>query len=447
MHDHDPIELLYQDTVNVNSVDFGAGEEELKEYLDFLNKVSDGGQYSEPESSICLSSDEDFKKSLLASIKEEKNKELKYVLVVGIGGSSLGTMALYRALRGRLDVFLHEDDPKMIFADTVSPPLVRQIVEFLKNQVSKPEEFLVNVISKSGTTTETLANFEIIHETIKKRFGDKANSRFVFTTDRDSKLWQKAEEKSLKLLDIPQKVGGRYSVLSSAGLFPLGLAGFKIEEFWNGANEMAKRCLKYETYENPALAGAIASATHYRKGITINNNFFFNPELKTMGKWHTQLISESLGREFNLKGEKVNVGITPMVSIGSTDLHSLAQLFLGGRRDKLTQFVYASRSGESDVPKVPLELFMPDLVEDIHGKSVSEIMDAIFYGIKIAYIKNNLPFSEIVMHNISENTLGQYLQLKMIETMCLARLLGVNAFDQPKVEDYKRETREILKKL
>ncbi len=444
MSDHNPIEFIYQDTADIDPVDLSSGEKELREYISSMIKVKEGGRYDDSESSINLPFDENLKKSLLARIKEEKNPELKYVVVVGIGGSNLGTMALYQALRG-MDVFMHDKDPKIIFIDTVSPPLITKTLDFLNNQITKPEEILVNMISKSGETTETVANFEIVYDALKKKFGDKAHDRLVFTTDKGSKLWNIAESKNLKLLEIPRKVGGRYSVLTASGIFPLGLANFDVEGFWAGASEMATRCLNYETYENPALVSAIISANHYGKGIIINNNFYFNPELKSVGKWYTQLMSESIGREHNLKGEKVNIGITPVVSIGSTDLHSMAQLYLGGRKDKLTQFVYASQ--RDNAPKVPADLFMPGLVEDIGGKSVSEIMDAIFYGIKIAYIKNSLPFSEIVLRQISENTLGQYMQFKMMEMMYLARLLGVNAFDQPKVEDYKRETREILKKL
>src|SRR3989344_482754 len=444
LSDHTPIELIYQDTADIDPVDLSSGEQELKEYLGLVNKVMESGRYDEPESSINLSFDEGFKKSLLERVKEEKNPGLKYIVVVGIGGSNLGTMALYQALRG-MDVFMHDKDPKIIFIDTVSPPLIAKAIGFLNNQINSPEEIIVNMISKSGETTETVVNFEIVYETLKNKFGDKAHDRLVFTTDKGSKLWNIAESKNLKLLEIPQKVGGRYSVFSASGLFPLGLANFDIEGFWEGAAEMTKRCLRYETYENPALVSAVIAAHHYKNGIIINNNFFFNPELKSVGKWYTQLMSESIGREYNLKGERVNVGITPVVSIGSTDLHSMAQLYLGGRKDKLTQFIYASQ--KDNAPKVPTELFMPGLVDDIGGKSVADIMDAIFYGIKIAYIKNNLPFTEIVMHKISEDTLGQYMQLKMMEMMFLARLLGVNAFDQPKVEDYKRETREILKKL
>ena len=153
MTEHAPIEFIYQDTADVNSVDLSSGEKELKEYAGLMNKVMEGGRYDEPESSINLPSDENFKKSLLEQVKKERNKELRYVIVVGIGGSNLGTMALYRALRGRLDVFLHAGDPKMIFVDTVSPPLISQAIDFIENHIEKPEEVLINIINKSWEKT------------------------------------------------------------------------------------------------------------------------------------------------------------------------------------------------------------------------------------------------------------------------------------------------------
>lgn len=445
MISHRDIELIYQNTSGVATAELEAGKEALKDYVKFLWDVARSDDYGEPESSFNLPLDDNFKDFLVKKIQEKRNKELKHIIVVGIGGSNMGTMALCRALEGRLGVFLKGNAPKIVFMDTVSPPLVGQVVDFLNKQVNSPEEILVNVISKSGETTETIANFEVIYQVLKNRFGEKINERLVFTTDKGSKLWNEAESKKLDLLEVPKEVGGRYSVLSAVGLFPLGLADFNIQGFWDGAGEMAKRCLNEDVYQNPALISAVATYMNYRKGCYIYNSFYFNPELKSLGKWYTQLMAESVAKEFNLNGEKVNVGITPIVSIGSTDLHSMATLFLGEPKNKFTQFVHASQKENS--PAVPQELFLPGLVPDIAGKSIADIMNAIYYGVKIAYIKNALPYSELVLHEVSESSLGQYLQLKMCETMYLARLIGVNAFDQPKVEDYKRETREILKKL
>jgi len=445
MSSHRDIDLIYQNTSQVEAPDLEAGQKALKGYIDFIWRVVQNGKYDQPESLVNLPADVNFRNSLLQKVQDRKNSELKQIIVVGIGGSNLGTMALYRALRGRLGAFLQDKDPKIAFVDTVSPPLVAQVIDLLNNHIKSPEELIVNVISKSGETTETIANFEVIYQVLKSRFGDKINERIVFTTDKGSKLWNEAESRGLDLLEIPEKIGGRYSVLSAVGLFPLGLANFDINSFWEGAGEMVTRCINREVYQNPALLSAILTYVNYTRGFNIYNSFYFNPELKSLGKWHTQLMAESIAKEFNLNGEKVNIGITPVVSIGSIDLHSMATLFLGEPKNKLTQFIHAAQKENS--PQVPAELFMPGLVPDIAGKSLADIMGAIYYGVKIAYLKNNLPYSEIVMHEISENSLGQYVQFKMCETMYLARLLGLNAFDQPKVEDYKRETREILKKL
>ncbi len=449
MAEHRDIDLIYQTTSGVEPSELEAGGKELKEYVDFVWKLAQGDEggfdYGYHESLINLPFDGVFREALTRRIKEKKNPELKYVVVIGIGGSNLGTMALYRALRGRLGVFLHLNEPKIIFVDTVSPLLVAQVIDFLDRQINSPEEVIVNVISKSGETTETISNFEVVYQALKNHFGDKINERFVFTTDKNSKLWNEAESRKLDLLEVPEKISGRYSVLSAVGLFPLGLAGFDITDFWEGAGEMVKRCVGRDVYRNPALISAILTRVNYGRGFNIYNSFYFNPELKSLGKWYTQLMAESIAKEHNLAGEKVDIAINPIVSIGSTDLHSMATLFLGEPKNKFTQFVYASQ--KENAPRVPADLFIPGLVPDIADKSIADIMNAIYYGVKIAYLKNGQPYSEIVMHEISEGTLGQYLQLKMIETMYLARLLGVSAFDQPKVEDYKRETREILKKL
>lgn len=441
---HKDIEIVYQSTAQVENKDFEAGQEALKEYVDFVWKIAQSPKYDYPESQVNLPLDDNFKNALLQKVEQKKNKELKHIIVIGIGGSYLGTMALYRSLRGRLGVFLH-DEPKIIFVDTVSSPLVAQVVDFINRQVNSPEEILVNVISKSGETTETVANFEVIYACLKKRFGEKINERIVFTTNKDSKLWAGGLEKGLDMIEVPEKVGGRYSVLSAVGLFPLGLSGFDVLGFWEGAAKMVNRCISRDIHQNPALASAVATYFNYTRGCNIYNSFYFNPELKSLGKWYTQLMAESIAKEKNLVGEKVNIAINPIVSIGSTDLHSMATLFLGEPKNKFTQFIYASQKENS--PKVPAELFIPGLVSDIADKDLSDIMSAIYYGVKITYLKHNLPYSEILMHDISEDSLGQYLQLKMCETMYLARLLGVNAFDQPRVEEYKRETREILKKL
>ena len=153
-------------------------------------------------------------------------------------------------------------------------------------------------------------------------------------------------------------------------------------------------------------------------------------------------MGESIGKEHDREGEVVHTGLTPTVSIGSTDLHSVGQLYLGGPRDKITTFIYSTDAEEK--VRVPKKRSFPSVVEMINGKSTHDIMGAILEGAKIAYNKNELPFMEIELEGITPYELGAFMQFKMIEMMYLGILLNVNPFDQPNVESYKVETKQLL---
>jgi len=442
------IELIYKDAL-VRDDEIKNTADGLSRYIQHILNVSEasgiteeGIRYDEAESSVNLPFDSNLYKDVAGVAERVRTKNLKYIIIVGVGGSNLGAKAIYDAMRGTIDPFLHENTPKIIFADTTSPKLLEDIRAIIEQNISTPDEVLLNVISKSGTTTETIANFETIYSFLGGKFGDVAH-RVVVTTDNGSALWKHAEEKGFELLSVPEKVGGRYSVFSSVGLLPLMLSGVDIEKLLDGAQAMHKRCLVGNIEENPALLSAVLIYINNQKGISINNNFFFNPHMESVGRWYRQLIGESIGKRFAIDGGEVNAGITPIVSIGSTDLHSMAQLYFGGPKDKFTTFVYAP--GNSEELVVPKDLVFPDLVEGVEGKELADIMAAILSGVKESYKKNELPFVEIIMHGINEHSLGQFMQFKMIEIMYLAQLLGVNAFNQPDVEDYKKETKRILR--
>ncbi|MBI3671497.1 hypothetical protein HY249_01745 [Candidatus Azambacteria bacterium] len=431
----------YKNTSLISENEIAGKVLELKEYLRKLNEVAMVGGYDASEASINLPADESFLKKAKAFAKDKKTKKLKYVVVIGIGGSNLGTQAVYEAIYGTLNIALKSKDPKMIFLDTNNPKLMFDVQDILSD-VKDKEEIVVNIISKSGSTTETVANFEVLYQFLKKRI-DGIEERVVTTTDFGSKLWQKAEEKSFAVLEIPKNVGGRYSVFSSVGLFPLALCGVDVKSLLGGARLMRDECLNEDFQKNPALASAILTFLHYKKGANISNSFFFHSQLETIGRWYRQLMGESIGKEKDKNGNVVHIGITPIISIGSTDLHSMAQLFLGGPKDKFTTFV--NTEFQKSKVAVPKKMIFDGLVEHLNGKDFSEIMRAIYEGVKIAYQKNKAPFMEIILPDLSESSIGQFLQFKMMEMIFLAELLNVNAFDQPNVEDYKKETKEILK--
>jgi glucose-6-phosphate isomerase len=408
----------------------------LEMYTVHLRQVRESRAYDASESSLNLPGDAELLERVEAVVSEKVTPALKYSVVAGIGGSNLGTKAIYDAMFGRDDVLEPERFPKMLFAETTDPEWLAKVVRLLKT-ISAPEEVLVTVISKSGGTTETIANFEVIMQALHEKLGD-ITKRVVVITDEGSKLWDAAIVKGIAHLPIPAPVGGRYSVFSAVGLLPLRSVGVDVNRLRDGAREMLDQCF---SGDNIAARSAVVLATQHSRGFHINDNFFFHPELESVGKWYRQLMGESVGKEQSLNGETVHAGITPTVSLGSTDLHSVGQLYLGGPKDKLTTFVFSRQSEAVDVPS---RRVFPDLVPMIDGKSANDIMTAILEGVKIAYIKAGLPFMEVSLDEVDEQSIGAYLQFKMLEMMYLGQLLNVNSFDQPNVESYKIETKRLL---
>lgn len=413
--------------------------EQLSSYAEHLKEVLQHG-YEDEESSINLPSDKELMESVGAAVRDKNTTSLKYILVIGIGGSNLGTKAIYDALYGHFDILEPSRIPKMIFLDSTDPAFLAHLESFFDKEITNEEEVVINVISKGGSTTETIVNAELVLGMLRKKYAGIMN-RLVVTTDFGSLLWKIAEEQDITRLSIPEKVGGRYSVLSAVGLFPLAKAGVNVTALLSGALEMRERCLSLDIRENPAMASAAVLFANYRRGKTINDNFIFHSELESLGKWYRQLLGESIGKEYDRDGKVVHIGITPTVSIGSVDLHSVGQLYLGGPEDKLTTFISAEFGKRG--PVVTPEVFM-GLGEGIAGKKPADVAEAILKGVKIAYEKKGLPFMEVLLADITPVSLGAFMQFKMMEMMYLGQLFNVNPFDQPNVELYKIETKNIL---
>lgn len=411
----------------------------LKPYISHVQDVINKNNYDDAESSINLPSDAQILKDVIAMRNKKVTSKLKYFIDIGIGGSNLGTKAVYDAFFGFYDVLQPNRFPKMIFLDTNDEEVLTKTVELIKTLTDK-EEVLVNAISKSGGTTETISNLEVTLQALKEKFGD-VYDRVVITTEEGSKFYNAAKEKNIDTLSLPKQVGGRYSIFSTVGMFPLVCCGIDIEALRQGALQMREQCSNPNIMENPAAVSAMVLYHHYKNGKNINDNFFFLPQLESVGKWYRQLMGESIGKEHDIEGNTVHAGITPTVSIGSTDLHSVGQLYLGGPKDKITTFLFAE--GQKNKVELPQPLEFP-LVSSIEGKSTHTIMSAIFGGVKIAYKNQQQPFMEILLNTVSENDLGAFLQFKMIEMMYLGKLMRVNPFDQPHVELYKIETKKIL---
>ncbi len=396
--------------------------------------------YDDERSSINLIHDKSIIKDVKALAKQFKN--ISMIIVVGIGGSNLGTIAVAEAVYGKMHNLY--STPKILFADTVDSDYMTELVLIAEAELKKGKNIVVNIVSKSGGTTETVANFEIFAALLKKYKKNSYKKYVVATTDYGSKLWDIAGQKGFARLGIPKLVGGRYSVFSAVGLFPLAVIGVDIDKLLKGAQDIRRSCLQKKISTNPAALLAIIEYLHYKKLENISNLFLFSPSLESVGKWYRQLMGESIGKEKDKMQRIVNVGMTPTFAVGSTDLHSMSQLYLGGPYDKFTTFITV------DKEKTDLKLpSLPDyekLVSNIQGRPLAEIMSAILQGVKTAYKKSRRPFVEISLPSKDEYDIGRLLQFFMMQMMYLGYLLDVNPFNQPSVEKYKEETRKILNK-
>lgn len=380
------------------------------------------------------------------TLAEQKKKLHPSILfVIGIGGSNLGTMAIQQALFGTM---YNDQTPDMqiYYADTVDSDYIHSLFVVAENALKDGKQILVNVISKSGKTTETIANFELFLELLKKHRPQDYADYIVATTDKDSPLWQLATQAHWAMLAIPAKVGGRFSVFSPVGLFPLCMIDVDIDALLEGAKHMREVCLRDSdnvATHNCAIQTAAWQFALLQQGYDISNLFLFSNELRAVGRWWRQLMGESLGKAHKVDGKKNEQTWVPIMSVGSTDLHSVGQLYLANVAKIITQCVVVEQNHfELKVPD--FAQYFDQLVQNIQNKSLQHIMHAIVQGVQKAYAKKDLPFCTITLPEKNAHYLGQLLQYKMFEICYMGYLLEVNPFDQPEVEAYKSETREIL---
>lgn len=397
-------------------------------------------EYASEYASINLSTDTAMVQRIHAVIEEKKKLRPRLLLLIGMGGSSLGTIALLSALKGS---FFNEISPDIQFycADTADPDYIEQLIFLVERELREERSVLMVVASKSGSTIETMVNFELFFVLLKKYKPQTYTEHIIIITDHESALWQWSFEQHCVALEVPKRVGGRYSALSPIGLFPLGLLGIDIDDLLAGARAAVDICTGTDIQTNTAALTAAILSLQYKQGCTIHDMFLFGADLKDLGRWYQQLMAESIAKEYDRAENRVEIGITPTVSIGTTDLHSLAQLHLGGRRDTFTSFVFIKETSSLQMPRVQEFSPMPGIVQ---GIAVGDLFSAIGDGVMQAYIASKRPFIKIELDKKDSRHLGYFMQYKMIEIMYLGFLMDVNPFDQPNVELYKQKTREIL---
>jgi len=410
----------------------------LEGYMDTLRAAAKDSEYKLLEASLHTPFDEAALETA-KKLGEQYGAQAKTVLLVGIGGSDLGTRAVYDALYGHLDQYAEVRKPRLVTFGTVEPRALQSMQDILAKH-EKAEEVVLIVISKSGTTTETIANANVLYGLLAERFGpDAATRQTIIISDPNTPLATHAQELDITHVAMPHMVGGRYSVFTAVGLVPMAILGLDVDSFLEGARKGIEAVV---SEDQPSSAAVLASFLFeaYLQGSRIHELFLFNPELETVGKWYRQLLAESIGKE---RPDGSRVGFSPTIAIGSVDLHSVGQLVFGGRNDRYTTFVSVPAVWEGTPPYMSTSPFTLSALED---KEVGEVMTAILGGVQAAYDAHDLAYNSIELSAIDERELGAFMALQFGVIMCLAQLFDVNAFDQPGVEAYKSEARRLLSK-
>ncbi len=364
----------------------------------------------------------------ILELAEEIKEKFEYFVVIGIGGSALGNITLQESINGFN--YNHFKFPKFYVLDNVDPEKFASILELIEI-----DKTCFNVITKSGSTVETISNFSIIYDTLKNQLGEKYKEHFIFTTDPEKGFLRKlANEEGIRTLDIPPKVGGRFSVLTPVGLLSAAVCGIDIKKLLEGAKKMDLICSVEEHVEhNPAYLIALLNyLANMRRGKSISVMMPYAERLSSFVDWYKQLWAESLGKD--------SLGQTPVKAIGTIDQHSQIQLFREGPRDKIITFIQVNKF-QRDF-KIP-----EDIPEDIHylsGHSLQEILNKELLGTKAAMIKSKVPNITITLDEINEYNLGMLIYLYEMATGFSGYLYKINPFDQPAVEEGKNFTYALM---
>jgi glucose-6-phosphate isomerase len=351
------------------------------------------------------------------------------VVILGIGGSALGPIALRTALRpsgwNMLDEKTRGGYPRLSVLDNVDPETIAALLGRL--QLART---LFIVTSKSGGTAETMAQFLIVHDRITSAKLDVAK-HLVFVTDpKQGALRPLAERLNVPALDIPPSVGGRFSVLTPVGTLPAALIGIDVQSLLAGAGEMARQCADAELAANPAGVYAILqwiSDTQLKKSIAVFMPY--SDPLRDFAAWFVQLWAESLGKK---RPDGTSVGSTPLAALGATDQHAQVQLFMEGPADKTVTFV-AVKERSTDV-KIPAAF--PDVKElgYLAGHSLGELIDIEQRATAGALARRGRPNMTIHLDRVDAVHIGQLMMLLEIATAYAGQLYGIDAFNQPGVE-------------
>ena len=419
----------------VNAAEFEAVKDEVSVAYEKLYSQKAKAQGNDFHGWLTLPADYDKEEFARIKVAAEKIRKTSDVLVViGIGGSYLGARAAIEFCKSDNYNVVVDDAPQIVFVgNSLSPVELAEIISLCKKC-----DFSVNVISKSGTTTEPAIAFRIFKNLLIEKYGkDEAAKRIYATTDKaKGTLKEMSDKEGYETFVVPDDVGGRYSVLTAVGLLPIAAAGVNIDDLMRGAADAMKE------YDNPDMLtndcskyAAIRNILH-RKGKNIEMMVSYEPDYTMMNEWFKQLFGESEGKD--------NKGIFPASAIYSTDLHSLGQYVQEGRRE-LFETVVVFNQPKCDIV-IEADENDSDGLNFLAGKTLSYINSMAMQGTILAHTDGGVPNIVIEVEKMDEYNLG-YL-IYFLEKACAVSgyMLGVNPFNQPGVESYKKNMFALLGK-
>ena len=364
------------------------------------------------------------------------------VLVLGIGGSALGGIAVSEALLkpywNLLTPEQRDNYPRLFFLDNIDPDHITGLLNTIDLRRT-----LVNVITKSGSTAETMSQYMIVKDIMERELGDEYRKNIVATTDKKvGVLRQLADQEGYKTFVVPDDVGGRFSVFSAVGLLPLALVGVDIDEIMNGIKDMDLALKNTNISENIAAQNALI---HYlmdtKKNKRLSVMMPYSSRLKYVSDWYVQLWAESLGKQVDNKGKEVHVGPTPIKALGATDQHSQIQLYNEGPNDKVISFIRVEEfDNELKIPQI----FDYTGIGYLGGKSINQLINAEADSTRVALSDYKRPTVTISIPKVDAYNVAQLLYMLEVQTAIAGELYNINTFNQPGVEQAKNYTYALM---
>jgi glucose-6-phosphate isomerase len=374
----------------------------------------------------------------------ENHGKYDCLVVIGIGGSALGTTALATALLpfywNELSSTRRRHGPRLYVLDNVDPDETAALLDRLDM-----ERTLVNVISKSGTTGESMAGYLVVRQRLEAIVGSRAvKEHLVFTTDPSGgTLRQIGDAMGVPMFDLAPGVGGRFSVLSPVGLLPAALTGMDVQGLLAGARDMATWIKESGGWENPASAFAgVQYLQDVQFGRRISVMMPYSAHLRDVADWYRQLWAESLGKTVDRQGRTVNVGPTPVKGLGVTDQHSQLQLYAEGPDDKIITFLGVAEFAQT--VQIPAPGPEAEALAYLGGHSLAELLWAEQKSTAWALAQNGRPSLTITLPKVDARSVGALIYMLEMATAVAGELYDVNAFDQPGVELSKKATYALM---